>query len=165
MSWLAILRQQVKDQGQRKVADAMGVSTTVISQVCNEKYPGDMQRIQALVESVFLSKTVQCPVLGEIPWHKCHRHQQNEHTSNPQKLRLYRACRSGCENSELPTTHIIKIQVNENRPDAVSQYDAEAVINRMKRQAAADANTLIELLQSELIHLAARFNRLNRGAK
>lgn len=164
MSWLTILREQVKTQGQRKVADAMGVSTTTISQVCNEKYPGDMQRIQALVESVYLTKTVICPVLGEIAWHKCHQHQQNEYTSNPQKLRLYRACRSGCVNSEQAVTHTINLHQPETAI-ANKSYDAEAVINRLKRQATNDNSQLLELLQNELIHLAARYNRLNRGVK
>lgn len=165
--WLKTLIEQVKLHGQRPVAEKLGVSTAVISQVCNEKYPGDMARIQALVESVYLAKTVNCPVLGEIAWHTCQQNQKNEHTSNPQKLRIYRACRSGCPSSNLPVTQNIQIQPQVNRGYRHNHYDAEAVISRLKRQAETDgkAHQLAELLQSELINLAARYNRLNKANK
>lgn len=162
MKWLNVLRQQVELYGQRPVAEKLGVSNAVISQVVNEKYPGDMVRIQALVESVYLSKTVVCPVLGEIAWHACYQHQKNEYTSNPQKLRIYRACRSGCENSELPVTQNIQLDALANRGNNSAKYDASAVISRLSRQAESEGgrHRLIDLLQDELHSLAARFNKL-----
>lgn len=163
MQWLEMLRLQVKEQGQRTVAERLGVSPSVISQVRNEKYPGDMARIQALVESVYLSKSVHCPVLGDIPWHQCQQHQKNHYTGNPQKLRLYRACRSGCANSDLPVTQNAQLAAHPQQPNRASEYDAEAVISRLKRQINTDggnANSLTGLLEDELKALATRYNRL-----
>lgn len=162
MKWLNVLRQQVELNGQKPVAEKLGVSNAVVSQVVNEKYPGDMNRIQALVESVYMSKKVLCPVLGEIAWHACHQHQKNEFTSNPQKLRIYRACRSGCDHSDLPVTQNIQLDALANRGNTSTKYDANAVISRLSRQADNEGgrHRLIDLLQDELQSLAARFNKL-----
>lgn len=162
MQWLAMLQLQVKTLGQRTVAEQLNLSTATISQVCNEKYPGDMARISALVESVYLNKTVHCPVLGEIPWHQCQQHQKNHYTGNPQKLRLYKACRSGCTHSDLPVTNNVQLTAHPS-PTALAHVDAEAVINRLKRQVASDGGNAVQLaalLEAELSALAARYNRL-----
>lgn len=165
MTWLEILRTQVASRGQRAVAEQLGISNAVVSLVVNEKYTGDMQRIQKLVESVFLALTVKCPVLGDIGWHTCQQHQQNHNTGNPQRLRLYRACRSGCPHSDLAVTQNVQLIATEDRSRKVSAYDAETVITRLKRQTETDGggvNQLNELLQSELKSLATKFNRLQK---
>ncbi|MGL5391787.1 MAG: hypothetical protein ACRDA8_10535 [Shewanella sp.] len=162
MQWLAMLQLQVKTLGQRTVAEQLSLSTTTISQVCNEKYPGDMARIQALVESVYLDKQVHCPVLGDIPWHQCQQHQKNHYTGNPQKLRLYKACRSGCPHSDLPVTNNVQLCAHPT-PGALPLVDAEAVISRLKRQVASDGGSAVQLaalLEAELSALAQRYNRL-----
>lgn len=164
MKWLQVLKEQVDIHGQKPVAAKLGVSNGTVSQLVNEKYPGDMAKMQALVESVYLDKTVNCPVLGRIGWHQCQANQKNEHTSNPLKLRLYRACRSGCEHSDLAITQNVQLQALANRGSALN-YDANAVIGRLKLQVNTDggnAAALSELLQAELIALATRFNRLNK---
>lgn len=164
MKWLQVLKEQVEIHGQKPVAAKLGISNGTVSQLVNEKYPGDMAKMQARVESVYLNKTVNCPVLGKIGWHQCQANQKNEHTSNPMKLRLYRACRSGCEHSELAVTQNVQLQALANRGNATN-YDAQAVIGRLKLQVQTDGGTasnLVELLQAELIALATRYNRLNK---
>ncbi|MCG9755005.1 hypothetical protein L1D40_07190 [Shewanella insulae] len=168
MQWLEMLQQQVKDNGLRAVAERLGVSTSTVSQVTNEKYPGDVKRVQTLVESVYLDKNVMCPVLGEIPWHLCQQHQKNHYTGNPQKLRLYRACRSGCSHSDLPTTQNAQLLAHPQQASRGAEYDAEAVINRLKRQINTDGGNAIglsELLEDELKALASRYNRALRTAQ
>ncbi len=165
MKWLTVLREQVELNGQRPVAEKLGVSNTVVSQVVNEKYPGDMGRIQALVESVYMAKSVSCPVLGNIAWHTCQQHQKNHYTSNPQKLRLYKACRSGCQHSDLPVTQGVALEARTDRTKSSSHYDAAAVIGRLKRQVESEgggALQLIELLQAELVSLSIKFNRMDK---
>lgn len=163
MQWLEMLQLQVGEKGLRAVSMALGVSTSTVSQVCNSKYPGDMQRIQTLVESVYLHKHVYCPVLGEIPWHLCQQNQKNQYTGNPQKLRIYRACRSGCVNSDLPVTQNAQLLAHPQQSSHIAEYDADAVINRLKRQVNTDggnATSLSSLLEDELQALATRYNRL-----
>lgn len=165
MKWLEVLREQVALNGQRPVAEKLGVSNTVISQVVNEKYPGDMTRIQALVESVYMSKSVLCPVLGEIAWHSCQMHQKNTKTGNPTKLRLYRACRSGCKNSDLPVTQNIQLNPSSTVSRSLKIYDADAVIARLKRQVESDGGGALqfaELLQAELKSLSTKLNRTDK---
>ena len=100
--WLDILRQQVADHGQPSVAELLGISAATVSLVVNEKYKGDMNRIEKLVEKAFLQKCVNCPVLGDLPLFECMKHQVRKGiSSNPLYMQLYKACRSGCHHSSL----------------------------------------------------------------
>ncbi len=49
-TWLEVLQAEVAASSLAQVAEKLGLSRTTISQVCNEKYPGDMARVQTLVE-------------------------------------------------------------------------------------------------------------------
>jgi len=43
-TWLEVLQAEVAASSLAQVAEKLGLSRTTISQVCNEKYPGDMAR-------------------------------------------------------------------------------------------------------------------------
>ena len=102
IKWLDVLRQQVAEHGQPTVAKVLGVSAATVSLVVNEKYTGDMSRIENLVEGAYLQKSVNCPVLGDLPLHVCMKHQARKGvSSNPMFMQLYKACRSGCPHSSL----------------------------------------------------------------
>lgn len=46
--------------------------------------------------------TVACPVAGELRMHHCLQNQRMPFAAtNPQRVRLYRACRAGCPHSRL----------------------------------------------------------------
>ncbi|MBY6223592.1 helix-turn-helix domain-containing protein [Ferrimonas balearica] len=154
-NWIEVLAEQAKQHGQKAVADKLGLSRTTISQVINRKYPGDLARVQALVEGAYMDKAVACPVLGCLPLNECLIHQANKRTTgSPIRIKLYRACRSGCPNSlyhpgsesppALPTTR---------------HYDAQGVIRRLTRQADGDKAVLIDLLKAELLALGTKHNR------
>ncbi|MGF1707468.1 helix-turn-helix domain-containing protein [Enterovibrio baiacu] len=186
MTWLDELRKQVDATSLSSVANAMGVSKAMISQVLNGKYKGNMQRVQSLVESVYMGHTVVCPVLGEIPKHKCLAHQNAKHVgSTPNAIRLWKACRSECPNSQLEErlTTPIRLSIESkntlqqpgrvcHQPNAeqtkVRQYDAAAVCSRLERQAKTDSESMagsyhrlyIELLKRELMAVGNRYNRL-----
>ncbi|WP_325892999.1 hypothetical protein [Grimontia sp. NTOU-MAR1] len=186
MTWFNELRNQVDATSLGSVANAMGVSKAMISQVLNGKYKGNMQRVQGLVESVFMGYTVVCPVLGEIPKHKCAAHQNAKHVgSTPNAIRLWKACRSGCPNSQLDErlTTPIRLSIESkaamqksekvrsqptSEKAALRQYDAAAVCARLERQAKTDSEHMagsyhrlyIELLKRELIAVGNRYNRL-----
>ncbi|PMI33543.1 hypothetical protein BCT30_05065 [Enterovibrio norvegicus] len=186
MTWLDELRKQVADTSLNSVANAMGVSKAMISQVLNGKYQGNMQRVQSLVESVYMGHTVVCPVLAEIPKHKCLAHQNAKHVgSTPNAIRLWKACRSGCPNSQLEERLSTPIRLSIESKNAkqqsdrlcrqssseqtkVRQYDAAAVCARLERQAKTDSESMkgnyhrlyIELLKRELIAVGNRYNRL-----
>jgi len=184
-TWLEVLRDEIKRTSLQKVADKTGLSRTTLSQASNEKYPGDLERVKSAVESVFMGATVVCPILGEIPLHVCLSHQKKQAGDvgdNPQAIKLYKACRSRCPNSQLDETEQLKQPIRLYIPDAaeskpaLAQYDVATVIRRLERQANSDAGStgaaqkiLNDLLKSELEAMAVKYNRLvkqtQRGEK
>ncbi|WP_279491775.1 helix-turn-helix domain-containing protein [Aeromonas veronii] len=66
-TWLEVLQAEVAASSLAQVAEKLGLSRTTISQVCNEKYPGDMARVQTLVEGALMGNKVRCPILGGYP--------------------------------------------------------------------------------------------------
>ena len=100
--WLIELRKQCQEKTQVKVGKTLAYSSTTINQVLKGKYKGDLDKFAKKVCSVYLGETVICPVMGEIPTHECAKYQQETFSAtNPIRVRRYRACRSGCVNSEI----------------------------------------------------------------
>ena len=181
--WVDELKRQVENSSLGAVAKAMGVSKAMISLVVNGKYKGNMANVKSLVESVFMGYTVTCPVLGQIPKHKCTETQNTKHvSSSPNAIRLWKACRSDCTHSQLKerlsTPVKLSIEQSKTAKDGVSiehrerQYDPYAVCARLERQAKTDSGAdlktertqalYIELLKCELIALGNRYNRLRK---
>ncbi|WP_018169122.1 helix-turn-helix transcriptional regulator [Thioalkalivibrio sp. ALMg9] len=102
--WLDALRAECQRTGsQATVARALGYSPAVINQVLRGTYGGNVERVREVVEGALLGITVDCPILGDIPRDACLRHQDREFAAtNPSRVQLYYACRSGCLNSHLP---------------------------------------------------------------
>ena len=93
--WVAALRDACLGMSQREVAALIGYSESVISQVINGKYRGDMRRVQAAVEGGLMGATVDCPVVGVIPRQRCMEPQPRPFpATNPTRVQLYRACRT-----------------------------------------------------------------------
>lgn len=181
MTWLDELKRQVEASSLKIVADKLDISKATVSLLINKKYPADTGKMQKLVEGVFMGHTVNCPILGEIPKHKCAAHQNNKTPGNrPQAIQLWKACRSGCENSELEERLNVPIRLSgdmsnapNNRPSKPNErprlYDAQTAISRLERQARTDSEgmnganfqrTLNELLKREIMALGSRYNRL-----
>lgn len=103
LGWLDVLRQACADSSQAAVAKRLGVSASMINQALKGAYKGDLSRLQGLVEGAYLHQTVHCPVIGEIGLDVCLRHQAEPFKPvNPMRVKLFRACRSGCPNSKIP---------------------------------------------------------------
>ena len=164
--WQYILAEQAKAHGQEAIAKELGVSKSVISQLINNKYPGDIQRMQKLVEGAYMNRSVMCPIVGKIPLHLCDKHQCNTSTSNAIKLRLYRACRSGCPHSVFPVQKQFKritVITDTSSSDVPKRYSADAVFSRLERQSVSDNGgykELCELLKQELKGMELRYNKL-----
>lgn len=174
-SWLDVLRSEVKASSLAVVADKLGVSRTTVSQLCNDKYPGDLARMKMMVEGAFMGHTVVCPILGSIPLHQCLAHQRKtagQVGDNPTQIKLWKACRSGCPNSQISETEMLRqpMRLAVNQIDeGPAEYDAAATIRRLERQAASDAGVtgnamriLNDLLKTELEATGVRYNRLIR---
>lgn len=100
--WLVELKAQCNSKSQNKVAEELGYSPAVVSQVLKGVYKGDVQGVAEMVCSVYLGKVVICPVMGELEKHRCKQFQKEPFSAtNQTRVRRYRACRTGCINSEI----------------------------------------------------------------
>ncbi|MBL4870064.1 MAG: hypothetical protein JKX72_03820 [Robiginitomaculum sp.] len=102
--WMVALAKAVDQRGPtKKIAAILGCSPSLISAAINGSYNGDLKHIEKSVRQSLMRSSVDCPVLGEITGEKCSAHQRTKTVAatNPQTVRLFRACRNGCAHSSL----------------------------------------------------------------
>lgn len=103
--WLQVLTEECGKASQNAVAKRLGVSSTLISRVLSKTYQGDTEGFAERVRGALLSRTVECPVLGEVRRDRCLTEQGKKLTfENPLRPTLYEACRSGCPHSRIGET-------------------------------------------------------------
>jgi len=109
-NWVIVLAEACIKTSQSRVSARLKQtdgfpSPTVINQVLKDKYPGRKDRLKALVEGVYMNRTVTCPVSDEISSDTCEENQSRPFiNTNPIRVRLFKACRNGCPHSRLETT-------------------------------------------------------------
>jgi hypothetical protein len=100
--WRRTLRQHCAQTSQADVAKVLGYSAAVINQVLKGTYKGDTEKVIRAVRGAYLGDTVECPVIGELQTHRCIENQRAPYAAtNPQRVRLFRACRDGCPYSTI----------------------------------------------------------------
>ena len=96
------MRAECARSSQTTVARLIGYSPTVVNRVLKGNYEGDAQAVQKAVEGALMGATVNCPVLREIAANRCLEIQgQPFAATNPTRVALFKACRSGCPHSRL----------------------------------------------------------------
>lgn len=106
--WVEVLADQCAQTSQSAVARELAVSPALINQVLKGAYRGNVERVRDLVEGYYCGASVPCPVLGDVTRDVCRHHQERPFAAtNPQRVRLYRACR-GCEYSDQQQTRRVK---------------------------------------------------------
>ena len=89
MQWIKELQQKVEQLGRRKVESDTGYSRTTLSQLLNNKYPGNMPAMEQLFKNAYSQQIVVCPVLSEITVARCNNEQNKPFSaSNPTRLRF-----------------------------------------------------------------------------
>lgn len=94
--WVQALAQACNRMGQRRAAEALRYSASLVSSVLRGRYGADTGKVEAAVRGAFMAVTVACPVLGTLPANACIEHQRRPMsvaTGNHFYARLYRACR------------------------------------------------------------------------
>lgn len=93
--WVKTLVEECNSSSQNQVAKKLGVSSTVVSQVIHNSYPGNLENIAGRVKDVFDNKLVDCPALGPISGEAClqWRDQIGTTSSVPIRVLMDRACR------------------------------------------------------------------------
>lgn len=93
--WVEIMAIECGRTSQRAVAEKIGRSTAVVSQVLSRKYSAGLSRIEERVRGVFLDAVIACPGMGEMPLQQCQDWREKAKTfaiGNPLRVRMYRAC-------------------------------------------------------------------------
>lgn len=99
--WIIALAEECDRTSQRQVAQRVGYSAGAVNQVLAAKYKAPLRNIQKAVRGAFLSATVLCPVVGELAADRCLDQQKKPWSSSPLRLRMFKACRSGCPHSRI----------------------------------------------------------------
>lgn len=98
--WISELKAECAKTSQAKVAKEMGYSAATISLVLKGRYAGDLSAVEKAFRGAFKSETVTCPVLGEIPAHRCISIQRQPFAAtNHQRVLLFKACKT-CPNKK-----------------------------------------------------------------
>ena len=98
--WIQLMREECARTSQADVARRIGYSSGTVSAVLAGKYPGNLDRVKARFEDVYMGATVDCPVIGELSRDRCWEYQQRRHrpvATNPLRVQLAKACRT-CPN-------------------------------------------------------------------
>lgn len=93
--WIEALAQACDASTQSAVAERLGRSAGLISQVLRCKYPGDMAGVEDAVRGAFMAATIECPALGTLPTDECQQWRARSKTfvnTNSLRVRMYRAC-------------------------------------------------------------------------
>lgn len=92
------LKKACEDTSQVKVAKAIGYSAATVNLVLKGSYKGDLKAVEKAFKGAFKAETVSCPVLGEIPAHRCISIQRQPFAAtNHQRVLLFKACKT-CPN-------------------------------------------------------------------
>lgn len=103
--WIERLAEECAAGTQRSVAEKLGRSAGLISQVLRNKYPGDMASIEEAVRGAFMDAMIVCPALGNLPTDECQSWRRNSRhfvNTNSLRVRMYRACQNCPVNKEAP---------------------------------------------------------------
>lgn len=94
--WRVLLDRAVEESSKQAVAERLGVTRSLVSLVCSNKYPARTDKFAARVMAVL--GRVDCPSLGAaIARLQCREyHERPAPTSSPREMRHWRACQ-GCE--------------------------------------------------------------------
>jgi transcriptional regulator with XRE-family HTH domain len=101
MDWQDTLRAKVAETSQSEVSRNLGVSVTMINRWLKGKYQGNEDTLAERVASVYHHATVDCPVLGETPRHRCLDFQAAKFAAtNSLRTQLARQCKACPHNAK-----------------------------------------------------------------
>ena len=93
--WIEELRAECERTSQAAAGRRIGYSASTVNQVLKGTYGGDLESVKQAVLGALMGQTVECPVIGEIPRHRCIEHQRRASrpaATNPMRVQLAQAC-------------------------------------------------------------------------
>lgn len=95
--WIEVLATQCDETSQAKVANRIGYSGGMVSQLLRKRYKGNLAAVEKAVRGAWMGAKVACPVMGDLPTDACLAWQKKAKRfvpSNRHRARMYQACRS-----------------------------------------------------------------------
>lgn len=105
--WVGALARECAASSQNRVAEQMGRSAALVSQVLRAKYPGDLTAVEEVFNGAFRDATLVCPALGVIPTNVCRDWRLKARrlvNVNAQRVQMFRACNQ-CPRNEKEVAH------------------------------------------------------------
>lgn len=100
--WVLVLAEEASRSSGIAVAQRLGYSPAVITQVIYSTYTGNLGGVEQKVRGAYMGAVVMCPVLDEIGRDRCLKEQKKKFAvTSAVRTKLFRACRSGCPHSRL----------------------------------------------------------------
>ncbi|MEB3421912.1 hypothetical protein ACFSDD_09060 [Salipiger marinus] len=93
--WIETLARECDRTSQNQVAQRLGRSASLVSNVLRNKYGAGLEAVEDVVRGALMAETFDCPVLGEIGKQKCRFWRARARTFenvNSQAVTMYRAC-------------------------------------------------------------------------
>ncbi len=93
--WVEVLAGKCAEMSQRQVAERIGYSGGMVSQLLRNRYRGNLAAIEDAVRGAWMGATVLCPVMGSIPTDACQDWQKKSREfvpSNRLRARMQTAC-------------------------------------------------------------------------
>lgn len=93
--WIEVLAGKCGTMTQRLVAERIGYSAGLVSQLLRNRYKGNIAAIEEAVRGAWMGSTVVCPVMGTIPTDTCRDWQRKARKyvpSSNNRVRMFRAC-------------------------------------------------------------------------
>jgi len=98
--WISVLKEECDRTSQSEVGRIIGYSPAVVNQVLKGTYAGNLDNVERKVRGALMGRTVECPVIGDIPLQRCMEHQTKPFKpTNSLRARLFRACKT-CEHNK-----------------------------------------------------------------
>lgn len=101
--WLTVLREAAATHGKAEIAKRLGYSPAVVHEVLKGTYKGRLDKVEQKVKGALMGEKVACPGFGfEITKDRCIAEQAKPRSlANPNRMKVYRACRAGCIHSRI----------------------------------------------------------------
>lgn len=103
--WVDVLVRKCLDMPQARVAERIGYSPAVVSQLLRKRYSGNLIAIEDAVRRVWMDGKVTCPVVGPMSSPICQEWQQKSKefkATSSLRARMFWAC------AECPINHFRK---------------------------------------------------------
>lgn len=93
--WIDVLARKCLEMPQVRVADRIGYSPAVVSQLLRARYKGNVAAVEDAVRGAWMGATVNCPVVGVMRTDVCRQWQAKSRDfkpTNSNRVRMFYAC-------------------------------------------------------------------------